>query len=68
MHAHKHCKKTKYIQSAWVTTVSDLFVFYSVQFYEHIEDTKKALKSKTFPDILYKWTDIPTTLCCIMTF
>ena len=37
-------------------------LFYSVQFYEHIKDTNKDLISKSFPNILYKWAEIPIKL------
>jgi len=34
-------KKINYVQSAWVTTVPDLLLFY-----EHIKDTNKDLLTK----------------------
>ena len=39
-------KKVKYCQSAWITNVPNIFVFYSVPFYEYIKPTNKALIRK----------------------
>ena len=45
-------KKVKYCQSAWVTNVPDLFVFFPVPFYEHIRATNKDfIKKSGFADI-----------------
>jgi hypothetical protein len=45
MHERKGCKRRlKYVQSAWVTTVPDLLIFYSILFY-----SMTILKTQTKP-------------------
>ena len=39
-------KKVKYCHSAWTTTVPNIFVFYSVPFYQYTKATNKALIRK----------------------
>jgi hypothetical protein len=55
MHEHKGCKKTKYVQSEWVTTVPDLLVFYYIPFFYSmsiLNTLKRLEKQSRFTDIL----------------